>query len=79
MLADLESGRLDNASFLGQVRHKHRSSFRLLELYSLEAALDSLQEALDHTLLDASLVVKRKQTVAMHTAAVMDELKLLSA
>lgn len=78
LLQDLRDGRLENAQYLSQIRHKHRSSLRLLDLYSLEAALDNLQEALEQPLEEAALLY-RKLAVAQQASAVIDELSLLAA
>ena len=79
LVEDLLMGRLDNAEYLSQVRHKHRSSLRLLELYSLEAALDSLQEALNTGLSDSALLLQRKQTVIQQATAIMQGLSRQAA
>lgn len=78
LLQDLREGRLENVQYLSQIRHKYRSSFRLLDLYSLEAALDNLQEALEQPLEEAALLY-RKLAVAQQASAVIDELSLLAA
>lgn len=79
LLTDLQLGRLDSAEYLSRVRHKHRSSLRLLELFSLEAALDNLQEALEHRQGDTGILLQRKNALAQHAGAVMDELNDLAA
>lgn len=76
LLADLEQGLLDNEHYLEQVRHKHRSSLRLLELYSLEAALDNLQEVLGDAPPDPAIMSFRKQAIAQQAAAVIESLNL---
>ncbi|MBW3544844.1 MAG: response regulator [Bacteroidetes bacterium] len=78
LLQDLREGRLENVQYLSRIRHKHRSSLRLLDLYSLEAALDNLQEALEQPLEEAALLY-RKLAVAQQASAVIDELSLLAA
>ena len=79
LVDDLVEGRLDNAEYLRQVRHKHKSSLRLLELYSFEAALDNLQQMLDQQTVDAALLQQRKQAVVHQAMSVMEELNLMSA
>ncbi|AHM63068.1 signal transduction histidine kinase [Flammeovirgaceae bacterium 311] len=79
LLSDLELGLLDNANYLDQVRHKHRSSLRLLELYSLEAALDNLQEVLGAAPSDQAILTFRKQAVAQQATAVIEGLSLQAA
>ncbi|WP_224998433.1 response regulator [Cesiribacter sp. SM1] len=79
LLHDLQLGRLDNAVYLEQVRHKHRSSLRLLELYSLEAALDNLQDILSAVSADPNVLSLRKQAVAQQVIAIMDGLTLEAA
>ncbi len=77
LLEDLHNGNLEDALYLEQVRHKHRGSLRLLELYSLEAALDNMQEMLEQKPLNPALLMQRKLAVAQQAAAVLDELNLL--
>ncbi len=79
LLLDLQLGRLDNPVYLDQVRHKHRSSLRLLELYSLEAALDNLQDILGAVSADPSILSLRKQAVAQQAIAIMEGLTLEAA
>jgi CheY-like chemotaxis protein len=76
---DLQMGRLESPSYLSQVRHKHKSSLRLLELFSLEVALDNLQEALNAQKYDQQLLAFRKQAVSQQLSAVMDEFRLVYA
>lgn len=79
LIEDLQMGRLESPAYLNQVRHKHQSSLRLLDLYSLEAALDNLQEALEYQGHDQALLELRKQAVAQHAGAFLEELSLLVA
>lgn len=76
---DLQMGRLDSPAYLSQVRHKHKSSLRLLELFSLEVALDNLQEALGAEKQDAQLLQFRRQAIAQQVTAVMEEIQQLCA
>lgn len=77
ILEDLQMGRLESPAYLSQVGHKHRSSLRLLGLYSLEAALDTLQEGLSTKKVDQLVLQFRKQAVAQQAAAVIEELRLI--
>lgn len=79
ILEDLQMGRLESPAYLGQVRHKHRSSLRLLALTSLEVALDNLQEALQDKKYDQLVLQYRKQAVEQQTCAVLSALDLLLA
>jgi CheY-like chemotaxis protein/HPt (histidine-containing phosphotransfer) domain-containing protein len=74
LLEDISSGRLDEARFLASVVHKHKSSLRLLELYPLEAALESLQELMAVAGPDAVLLQSRKKVVEQLTQALLEEL-----
>ena len=77
LISELDLGMLENPDYLQKVRHKQKSSLRLLKLYTAEAALDNLQETLLHSPEDIEAIAQRKQTIELIFGAMQQELNEL--
>ncbi len=63
VLRELDNSLLEDSHYLAKLRHKQRSSLRLLKLYAAEAALDNLQDQVDASTPNSEALSSRKSTV----------------